>query len=154
MFVNPNSGAYGAGRQRRGVDQIDTGGAGYGSGRRGFGGPSRVQGLSSTVPNAPETEPAGGDRADLISLLASRAGVRGSQYDAPEYIEELQPAADPFADGASIVDSYIRKRATVAYRFPQQNPYGPQIDLTFDVEVAYRVIDIVPNGGQVLDLEA
>ncbi|MGD9690665.1 MAG: hypothetical protein AB7K52_13355 [Phycisphaerales bacterium] len=148
IFIPPVPLGGAQGSRRQAVLGIDTGGGEFSSGRRGSLAAQPVALASGSATSAPNINTPDGDRADLISLLASRRGLGA----APEPLPADQPA-DPFANGASVVDAFIRKRAILAYRFPQQNPYGPQIDLTFDVEVAYRVIDILP-AGQSFDAEA
>ncbi len=88
------------------------------------------------------------DRADLSSLRASRAGASTGELPSSGQPAATTPATTTreTPEGASIVESFIRQRAVLAYRFPQQSPGGPQIDFTLEVEVAYRVIDIIPGG--------
>lgn len=96
--------------------------------------------------NPPEA--LGGDRAEFSPIARNRLARQ-----APAESPAEQPAkADPFADGVSIVDNFVRQRAVIAYRFPARNAFSPSIDFTLDVEVAYRRIDIVPTNS--LDVQA
>jgi hypothetical protein len=121
-----------------------------GSGDGGFSSRGRLAAATPLATSiAPPNQPsqADGDSLDLTSLLASRSGAA-----APAFGDDQSQAADPSAGGGRILDAFIRKRAILAYHLPQQTPNGPSIDLTFDVEVAYRVIDVLP-AGQGLDTQ-
>lgn len=142
-------------RRQGGVGAIGGFGTGLGSNRQGYGlnRPAAIptgassSGVSGTQNNAD------GDRADLLTLLASRLGASkgstdplagsGSASGAGASAPQSQDA------GGSILESFYRRKATIAYHFPQQNAFGPSIDYTFEVEVAYRQIDFIPAGSTV-----
>jgi hypothetical protein len=139
LIIPPAQSSFGG---SRGVQSLD-GGGGNLPGRSNFSGATALA-PSTPPPNQITSED--GDYADLSSLFASRSGAADPAF------EQVAPTADPFANGATILDSFVRKRAILSYRFPQLNPNGPQIDLTFDIEIAYRRIDILP-AGQNLDTQ-
>jgi len=56
-------------------------------------------------------------------------------------------------NAGALVESFIRKRAILAYRSPQKAGQG-NFDFTLDVEVAYRVLQFVPAQGGTVDVKA
>ncbi|MGQ0627885.1 MAG: hypothetical protein ACT4PL_07265 [Phycisphaerales bacterium] len=112
-----------------------------GGGTAGDPGSSRggVFGLALRAPTIKVNSPqgvTGVDRAEVspnarvASLLAGSGGGEG-------------PSA--------LVESFVRQRATFAYRSPQVQGRA-SFDLSFDVEVAYRVVQLVP-AGSVVDVQ-
>lgn len=138
-----------------GLDSQNQDSSGF-SGRGRLSVPQTERTFSST-PSATVNRPAATDQADLSSLARSRSrlAAAGGRTTAPT-AQDPQALGDPAAgnpDGVSIIDSYIRQRAIIAYRFPARDAYSPSVDFTLDVEVAYRRIDIVPT-SQLVDTEA
>jgi len=140
-------------RRQGGVAGVDGGSLGSGSRRRastpavGVRSPQPLGNLSGSF------RPRATDSADLSTLPASRAGAaRGDLTPFAQPASADDPAADPSSQGFSVVESFIRKRAVMSYRLPQAGPNGAQADFTIELEVAYRVIDVIPGG--LLDTQA
>ncbi len=111
----------------------------------------------SSTPRTTVNRPAATDQAELSPQARSRASLaasnRRSSAPVAQDPQALQEAWAGNPDGVSIIDSFIRQRAIIAYRFPARDAFSPSVDFTLDIEVAYRRIDIVPT-SQLIDTEA
>lgn len=145
-------------RSNRSSGLLGTGNPGDNTGQRGRGGLYTPQVGSPQVISPQQGQVrfgTGGDSTDLSysAQLLNALGL-GNANSTPA-------TSDTNADGSSsqvdpslrLTEQFVRQRAIMTYSMPARTPYGPSMSLTFDVEVAYRQIDVT-QPGQSVDVKA
>lgn len=101
-----------------------------------------------------------GDQADQKNIAAmseidaitqTEPSTEQDQVDLSYLPGEQEAAIAQEADDSlgSIIESFIRERQVVNYTIPGIAGLTSPINVTYEVEQAYRVIDFVPRGKQV-----
>lgn len=104
--------------------------------------------VSSRTASPQSSALAGSNRATDQADLSSGAQL-GSVA-----LGEADASNGLMASIATLTDQFVRQRAIVSYSLPGKGPFGANIDVVFDVETAYRRIDLLAPVGQGLDVKA